>query len=174
VRDLPHQRSSELIEIAHAVVVAAALLLGGCDAASTTTDGGADSATPADMVSLGLGCTGFVGCYNACGNSVDAGACVAGCEYNTTGLGLTIYGKALYCGQAWCLGLNMMGPGDCALDSTMTMLIDPAGKPAGTCTSCLANALAQLYGVVCMPAGDPNCNPMGCQQFYTDCANSVP
>ena len=154
--------------------LAAALLAAGCASSGPQGgDGGVDLAPADDLASAGLGCSGFVQCYNGCG-TVDAGACVANCGYNTTPQGQTIYQKALYCGQSWCLGVNDMGSGDCMLDSTRTMLIDPTGSPPGTCTTCLANALAQLYGGACAPPSDPNCNPIDCAAFYMSCANSTP
>jgi hypothetical protein len=147
------------------------LLLGACKGSQSASDGGGDSSALDDGGAT-LGCSGFVQCFDGCAGG--DGACVAQCTGRTTAIGQILYQKALYCGQSWCLALNDLGSGDCVLDPTMTKLVDPAGKPAGTCNQCLGNALAQLYGTACTSSSDPSCNPMDCQPFYMSCTADLP
>lgn len=116
------------------------------------------------------GCRGYVQCLSDCGEDT---TCSAMCMKNVTAAGKNLFTQALRCGQDWCLGtLKDMGPGDCVLDSSGKMLVDPPGGQ--DCAACLSNAVAQLFGDACMPDGDPNCNPIACQSLYTACGNSLP
>lgn len=149
------------------------LVIGGCgsDGPMVFPDAGVDLASTdrAIPASSPTGCRGYVQCLSDCGQDT---TCSATCKSNVTPDGKNLFTQALRCGQDWCLGTDDMGPTDCVLDSTGKTLTDPPG--AQTCSPCLLNALAQLFGDACTPLDDPNCNPAACQSLYTACGNSLP
>ncbi len=122
------------------------------------------------------GCHGYAACMSACTTQT----CLDNCGTKVTTQGQNLYNTSLGCGQEWCLGKNdpadptHAGPGDCTVDSTGTQLTDPKSKPAGTCDSCLQNALAGLFGDSCSPPSSSNCNPSSCASTYSSCQADGP
>jgi hypothetical protein len=152
-----------------------ALATGGCPPGG---HGGNDLSPPPDLSASAdltptqrTGCNGYVNCINNCAPGDTA--CTGQCKANTTSAGFKIYSSALFCAESWCLDLNDIGTGECVLDSSMTMLIDPPGRP-GVCQPCLDNAMAQLLGLACTPANSPDCNPPICRALYMQCNSDGP
>jgi hypothetical protein len=131
---------------------------------------GGDMGAPRDMSMLvgPTGCNGYVQCLIACGAD---DVCATGCDGNVTTGGMDKYQIALSCGQNWCLNTF---PKECTINAAMTMLVDAAGRPAGSCSACLQNSLAQLFGDVCSPTTSPNCNPASCKPDYAACMSDTP
>lgn len=129
---------------------------------------GGDMGLPKDMTVFGpRGCNGYVQCLIACGAD---DVCATACDGNVSTGGMDKYQMALSCGQNWCLNTAR----DCSINTAMTMLIDAPGRPAGSCSTCLQNALAQLFGDVCSPTTSPNCNPSTCKPSYAACMSDTP
>jgi len=161
--------------------LAACLMVAGCGGGggTPTVDGGGNK----DLTMTGgnnpdlttttvkTGCAGYIQCLIDCGSDT---ACSAQCDKNVTTAGKQKESQAIACGQNWCLGTNDMGTGDCTLNAAMTMLVDKPGAPANTCSNCLNNSLAGLFGDTCMPANDKNCNPAMCTATVTACQASTP
>jgi hypothetical protein len=48
-------------------------------------------------------------------------------------------------------------------------LVDPIGKPAGTCDGCVNDATAQLFGGTCANPASVTCNPSTCSSAVSAC-----
>jgi hypothetical protein len=121
----------------------------------------------AGMMMTGMtGCKGYLACLIACGSDT---TCPTGCDNNVTADGMMKFQAAVACGQQQCLDA-----GECQIDTTMTMLIDATGRPAGSCNNCLNDSLAGLFGATCMNPASPNCNPAMCDASNSACLSSTP
>lgn len=141
--------------------------------------GGATDLATATRDMARLGCADLVACYNDCAmTATDAASyetCSNDCDRQAGGSNSQSVKRlqaAIACGQSWCLALNDAGSGDCALNADQTRLVDPAGRPMGTCTKCLNDALARLFGDMCQQPNGVNCNPMACTGATDACLNN--
>jgi hypothetical protein len=132
---------------------------GGFDLGNSRTDMRSNS--PRDLSSTAMGgCTGIIACGESCTTSSCIDACISAAPQSSQDL----YTTALGCGQQFCLDRDR-----CDIDSTGTRLVDPIGYPAGTCESCLNDALSGLFGTSC--TSTTYCNPAMCQSAYQACLN---
>ncbi|HZS40794.1 MAG TPA: hypothetical protein VFF06_28370 [Polyangia bacterium] len=122
-----------------------------------------------DFAQMGglTGCNGYAQCLLACGSN---SSCPPTCDANVTADGMSKFQTALGCGQNYCISTS----GECMVDSTGTMLVDPTGAPPGTCNACLNDALAMLFKLQCSSPFAPDCNPSLCTSDYQTCLNSTP
>ena len=122
-----------------------------------------------DFTVTNTGCTGLVTCIleEAC---EDRG-CISLCRAKSTAPARALYDQALACGQKWCLGEFDAGTSPCVLSGGTLVDAQPGSN---NCNACLYNSLAALFGLPCIPANSPDCNPGMCTGDYAQCAASKP
>lgn len=139
------------------------------------------AATAPDLRSAAItrcgGAEGYAQCLIDCvPDATMRVACNAACDARATAEVERRFTDAVACGQNYCLGRMDMASGDCILVSGVFKEKDGTAlsnaNPLKDCLYCLNNSLAALFGDICFPASDPDCNPAQCQALVTACTNN--
>jgi len=152
---------------------------GGDDSNVQIIDAGKDGpiVTGGDAAPPKVGCAGYVTCINDCfaANPMTAtgSGCRTMCDKTAKPTAAMKYGAAIACGQDFCAGNLDAGGNKCTLSADGKQYVDRPGDPTDTCTNCLGNSLANLFGDTCKPASPvpPECNPAECKTITDACLN---
>jgi hypothetical protein len=116
------------------------------------------------------GCHGYAACYATCLDQ----SCVTACQQQATANATTLFAAAMNCALNYCVSTgDAGGAGECVLDS-MNQPIDPPGRPANTCSNCLSDVTAQMFGGGCPTPTSADCNNAQCQAPVSACVNDLP